>query len=276
MSMLLHPAAVMQLQKDSIHGAIQAVNQGAGLQHCWDVANGQSYDGSSQVWTDTVAGYNLNRGADASATATDPTFNGTVNSRDGNTYWSFDGGDYFTPVAGGAGSTFIQTIHKNNAVYTISIWGRLGTHSPSNQYLIGNTQGSTSTGFFFGFSTAAGLGNGRLRFAIYNGATSVLDVGGASPFALPSAGSWYFWAVSVDEVAGTGFLYQNGSVHTFTSTYASPSSSNSSNILTVGAINAVLPLTNGSRMGNVSFWDRSLSQSDLDAIFNRTRGGYGV
>lgn len=249
---------------------------GNGLQLCLDASDGRSYDGSSQTWSDlSSSAYHWDRGADSSATATDPTFNGSANGFSSGEYWSFDGGDYFTPTAGGGGNTFINSIHKNNAVFSIAIWARLGTHTPSNQYMFGNTQGAASAGFFFGFSTAAGLGNGRLRFAIYNGASSVYDVA-ASSFAVPTAGQWYLWGVSIDEAAGTGYFYQNGSSQAITPTYASPSASNSSNSLTIGAINTALPLTNNSRLASLATWDRSLTSAEFDILFERTRGKFGV
>lgn len=270
MSMLLHPAAVMQLQKDSFHGAIESLNQAAGLQHCWDVANGQSYDGSSQTWIDTVGGYDLYRGPNGTATAADPTFNGSVDARDNSAYWSFDGGDYFTPLAGTGGNTFFNSIHKNNAIFSLACWIRFNANG-SNQYIIGSSSGST-IGFGWGMASAGSA----QRFLIGNGSTQSLSSTSSSG-ALPT-GTWLFLGVAVDEGATTGVHHRNGVSDNFTSTYTSPSASNNASGLAVAAINAVpqLPLGNAARLANLTAWNRALSSADFDAIFERTRGKFGV
>lgn len=265
-------ASIWPLPAQYFLNVLTAESLTSGLQLCLDVGDTRSYGGTGQVWTDlSPSTYDWNRGADGSATATDPTFNGIADGGSANEYWSFDGGDYFRPTAGGGGNTFINTIHKDNAAFTLVCWGRLGAHGPSNQYLFGDTSTSAIVGFFWGFASA----NGRLRFAVYNGSAQVIDAT-ATTLSIPTAGQWYMWAVSVDEAAASGLQYQNGSAHTFNPTYTSPSASNTGGSLTLGGMNSTLPLSNTSRMSFFAAWDRALSQADLDTLFNATREKFGV
>jgi hypothetical protein len=86
-----------------------------GLLFALDAGDSASYDGTSQVWSDTSgAGNHFNRGTTSGADATDPTFNGTAGGRSENEYFSHDGGDYFTLATG----TFDDGWSKNNGAWT--------------------------------------------------------------------------------------------------------------------------------------------------------------
>lgn len=249
------------------------VKNGVGndLQLCLDASDARSYDGSSQVWNDLSAvPYNWNRGADASATSTDPTFNGSAGGFSSGEYWSFDGGDYFTPVTG-VTNAFFQSVHKPGALFTLAAWVRLGAVGPTNQYIAGNTASRSVRGFLWGFAST----NGRLRFATANGSVLFVDAT-ATSLSVPAAGQWYFFAIAVDAAASSGRHYMNGAEHSFSPNYGAASATDGPNTLSVGATMATLPLTNTSRMASFAAWSTALTKAELDMIFDRTRGKFGV
>ncbi len=90
-----------------------------------DAGLSASYNGTGQTWANIVTApadgsgqtaYDFYRGATSGSEGSDRTFNGSAGANSANEYFSFDGGDYLTLV--GFNTTFIHSMHKENAAFT--------------------------------------------------------------------------------------------------------------------------------------------------------------
>lgn len=252
---------------------IRKLGLSTGLKLCLDAGDGASY-ASGQSWLDLSGnGYDFFRGADGSATATDPTFNGTAGRRSSGEYWSFDGGDYFTYDS--ANETWMQNIHKDNAKFTLATWLYVDSTTGAERSLAGlngwnGGTGGTGIGWQLNNST-----NGIHVFCMNAGAFPLNSVSSL----VPTANAWSFCAISLDEAVGSngGRHFLNGTSSLFTSTYTSPSAGNASNTMTIGANGGNNIIDSGSRMASFMAWEGvALDGPQLQAIFQATRGKFGV
>lgn len=231
-----------------------------------DAHDKRSYPGSGQTWFDISGnGYDFFLGTNSSATAEDPTFAGTPGRPDA--YFAFDGGDYFRYDS--ANEPWMDAIHKDNAKYTFIAW--LYPVSGVNNLVMG-TAGSFSghTGFQFGV-----VSSNKVTMRIPNAGATVLLQDSAATI---TGGAWNFVAASVDEATGFGAFQCNATQETFTSTYSSPSSGSASFAAEVASLgNATAPMPNGSRLASLAAWEgTALTQAQIDAIFQTTRGRFGI
>lgn len=233
-----------------------------------DAGDAASYS-SGQSWLDRSGnGYDFFRGTDNTSQASDPTFNGSAGGLSASEYWSFDGGDYFTYDS--TNETWMQNLHKDNAVFTLMTWVRLGS--------VGTTQGlfgsygspATNIGIFFCVTSANTLsllmanGSGSLG---YNQAT----------VATLSADTWYCLGIRMVEGVGMNWFI-NGATETDSANYGSPSASNASLTMQIGARGGgANPLLSGSRMAMAMVWEgTALSTDQMTSIYSATRGRFGV
>jgi hypothetical protein len=234
-----------------------------GLKLCLDAGDAASY-ASGQSWLDLSGnGYDFFRGADGSATASDPTFNGTAGRLSGGEYLSFDGGDYFTYDS--ANETWMHALHKDNALFSSVQW--VYSASPtSNNKLWGTRGASGNTG------CVLTLGTSNLNFIVQNAGAGVLS---QSTAGLPSANAWHFVAMSLDEAAGANGLklVLDGAVSSLTSTYSSPAAGNASFTLQIGAGgNSNAPVANNTRIAMHLMWQGvALTVEQLAALYQATR-----
>ena len=245
--------------------AIQRIGLTTSLQLCLDAGDINSYDGTSQTWTDVSGGaYSFYRGSTSAAQSTDPTFNGSAGRQSSAEYWSFDGGDYFT--LNQANPTWINNAHKNGAKLTIAAWVRIAS-TVGTQVIMGNYGPSDPSIEFYVAS------NDILAFNV-DSETAIVYT--ASVATMP-IGSWAFIAMSLDESANTLIGHLNGGSNSQSATYSSPSAANNATITKIGANgNASEPIESGGRIAALSAWSTNLSSEQLTAIFNLTRGKFGV
>lgn len=258
----------------SLIAILQGLNLTTNLKLVLDAGDKDSAPSSATSWLDRSGnGYDFFRGTTSGADATDPTFNGTVGNLSGSEYWSFDGGDYFRYDT--TNETWMQNIHKDNAKFTMIGWV---TTVAGAAHGICGTRGAVAgnTGYVI-FKQASGGNN--LIFTVSNAGTSVLTLTMTAAL-LDTAGPWYFVAVSVDEAVGAnGAITQiNSTQELFTSTYVSPASGNASFTHEIAARgNGDTPWGNTERMGMIAMWEGvALTAANLNAIFNATRGRYGI
>lgn len=253
----------------SIEGVLDGLNLLTNRKLSLDPAVLASWTGSGK-WNDLGSGsYDFFRGADNSAGADDPTFNGTPGGNSGAEYWSFDGGDKFRYDA--SNETWMENIHKDGAKFTIGVWVYLALSGTNG--IIG-TEASNGANVGFSISVTSG-GVPRLRVA-KGGSPLALDAQ-ASVVSVPAT-TWSFIGVSVDEAAGDGFLQVNGDTEDFTSTYTTPSSSGATYTLDIASTgNAVFPMTNGSRMGPLFVIEgEALTKPQMANIYQISRERFGV
>lgn len=229
---------------------------------CLDAADPNSYSGG-QKWLDVSGGgYDFFLGADATASSTDPLF---ISKKQG---FQFDGGDYFlydtTP------ESWMDNIHKDNAVFAILAW--IYNPAPSFQGIIGNMTLTTEVGFAFH------CGAGVPTFTVVNGSGIACNLSFTS--APITTARWSMVALTLTEATGAGGAigFCSGATHALTSTYTSPSASAGTNSLAIGAQKAGAAfLPNGARVAMLAMWEATaLTVTNLNAIFNATRGRFGV
>ena len=257
----------------SFYGDIVSLGLGPTLKLCLDAGCSRSYIGSGQNFANLVpsGGANFTRGSGGGTGADDPTFNGTPNAETSNEYFSVNGSQFFT--ISGSNPAWINALHKNNATATYVMWMQMGYNDLSNPH---NFMGDANLAFANVGITHYIIGNG-LRFTMSHGSSPVQIL--ATVTTVPF-GSWFMYSCSHDEAGGAGasFLQINdGTPVTFDGAYTSPSSSSATyrfQILAGG--NDGTPAVSGSQVARVAIWNSALSQTDIAAVFNKTRGIYGV
>lgn len=118
-----------------------------------------SYAGSGQIWANVIAApadgaamtdYNFYRGADETATATDPAFNGVAGTSEA--YWSFDGDDAFKR-AGPEGLS--ETLHKTGASdFTVICAFRFQQNNLEQRFFTTQNSGGLTAGIAFGVNAS--------------------------------------------------------------------------------------------------------------------------
>ena len=245
-----------------------------------DAGLSASYGGSGQTWANIVTApadgsgqtaYDFYRGATNGSEGSDPTFNGSAGANSANEFWSFDGGDYFTLA--GSNTTFLNSLHKENAAFTWYGLLRTPTSLSGQENLFGtDAQSSSNIGMVINSSAgslAFGVGNG-------SGAFSALSSGG-----FIAAATNYLIAVSYDEATGAGLFYRQGAAGKATSaisgSYVSPSASAATYTAQLFAGgNAANPATPGMRGWRTGMFNRALTEAQLDALFERYKSKLGL
>lgn len=247
-----------------LYDAIVAAGLTTNLQVCLDVGDPLSWPGSGLKWLDRSGnGYDFFLGTDGTTAA--PTFVGSAGLR--NSYWSFDGTTYFTYDT--TNEAWMQTLHKNNAVFSCVTIGYKSTGGPTQFGDHGNT-----TGIDFNSSRA---------IQVENATVDVLSLAGDT---VTSNATWNFAGISLTEAtgAGGGFLYLNGGYNqvsasnTFDSTYASPAAGNASFTMQIGAKgNAVGISASGGRMSCIAIWSgTAITKANMDTLWVSMRGRFGL
>lgn len=237
----------------------------ANLKLCLDAGDADSYT-SGQPWLDrSGGGYDFNRGSTSSAEASDPTHNGTPGGLSSSEYWSFDGGDWF--VYDTTNETWMQNLHKNNAIFTILMWGYFPT--PVDNQAIVCTGGNATANV--GLQWRLNSTNGGMTLSILN--TTGGQALAVASTATVSANTWTMVGVSVDEAAAAGRFVINTTQETFNSTYSSPSASNAFQNMMLGAATTsqrIFP--SGNRMAGLAIWEggAALSGAEISAILGMT------
>lgn len=246
---------------------IQGLSLTSGLQVCLDAGDAQSYT-SGQPWLDRSGnGYDFNRGATSGSSSDDPTFNGTAGGLSSNEYWSLDGGDDFTYDS--ANETWMEALHKNNAIFTCIAAVYPGSNSNS-QGIFGTTGNTNSRGVRFQLDAT-----GFLRFRNINISSTVIDETSTLSYA---ASAWQIVGLSLDESnASSGLFFNNGSTDAFDPTYTSPSSSAAQNTMQIGAYgNDNGQMQSGSRIACFAMWNVALTSTQIGNIYTALRTRFGI
>jgi hypothetical protein len=278
------------------------------LELCLDAGDGNSYT-SGQDWVDVSGSSNADeffRGSGTGSDSADPTFNGTVDGRSENEYFSFDGGDEFE--YGAANETWMKNMHKNNADFSMLCAFYVVDPGSGSTGLFGTGPGLGGVATGVGLSIHhGGADGGDLHFRAaphnggspgewvnYNGNTNSSTGGNYTDTGVNDA-AWNIIGFSLDEASGSAFHYLNGaynqvlSANTFDGTYFTDSGIvsrqtggaggplDSTGIMHIGSWGSLDPATqNGCRMGVIAFWSTSLSKANFDTIWDTLRVRYGI
>ena len=240
--------------------AITAAGLTTNLQVCLDAGDPASYPGNGTKWLDTSGnGYDFFLGTDGTTSA--PTFVGVGRQ----SYWSFNGSTFFRYDT--TNEAWMQTLHKNNAVYSAVVMYYRPT---AGQRHFGTSGGTTGM-------TYAATGN----ITVLNATATVLSVTGDIT---PANNSWFFNGVSLTEATGVGggFLYSNGVYNqvsgsdTFDSTYTSPAAGNASFTMELSAEgNGVNKAQSGTLVSCIAIWSgTAISKANMDTLWASMRGRF--
>ncbi len=241
-----------------------------GLSLCLDAGDTNSY-ASGQKWLDTSGnGYDFFLGTTSAAQGTDPTFNGSAGALTSNEYFSFDGGDYFTYDT--TNETWMQNLHKNNAIFSFAGWVYLT--GDSTLFGTSNTlSGSAKQGMLIDVS-----GN-DLTCVVFN-ATAATWLSNPA-FTELSYNTWAFVGGSYTESTGAGTLQVFGTQRTISNTYTSPTASNmggNATIFSSGSLDgASISPPSGSRIAMWAMWGgTAIGATALNNIYNSTKTRFGL
>jgi|GEM_PF-3159059 hypothetical protein len=258
----------------SFLGDLTTLGHAGILDMCLDAGSIDSYDGSAQSWLDLAGGgYDVFRGADGSSASDDPTFNasGTAGDLSSTEWFSVDGGDYFAYDT--TNEAFMDAWHKALADFTILFW----VYQPA-AWTGGAFFGTCSTSTEIGLIIQA-AGTDQFQFLIADGAVEL----NINSDAHGQGTGWHMWGWSIYEAGGTGFAvcddqyWQVSSANTFTDSYDSPSSSASTDIMSLMASGSgASKMPTGWRIGGFFAFSSALTKAQTDAIFNATKGRWGL
>jgi len=265
---MLAPRLIDRADSPPLMQVAQSIN-GSSLKLCLDAGEARSYPGSGQTWSDLSGnGSDFYLGATSGAEASDPTFNGQVGARRAGTYFSFDGGDYFTMAV--ATPTWMQNLHKAGAKLGILAWWYMAASGGSQ--LLFATAGITWSEFGVSFEVVNGT---AMRWVTLNNVVGgALQVG--SGLVTPVA-KWTCIGISIDEAANSGFFFVDGQQAQFSAAYVSPSASNASFTPMIGAVNGSNPPSNGSRCAGLLMWESiAPGPAVFQRVYQATRGRFKV
>lgn len=246
------------------------------LKLCLDSGDEASYTSGQKFLDRSGGGYDFFFGADATAAADDPTFNGVAGAVSSAEYMSFDGGDFF--LYDTANETWMQNIHKDGFTGGIAAW----VYCPASGGLQSGTYNGASANIGFGFVVGTGDHGFRTAKAVGGGVYALLKSGDA----FPNASAWNFAAVSINENGGNvSFLYLNGAynqvsaANTFDAAYSSPSAAAATTTMGVGSNGGTTAdkASSGTRLGGYVVWEGTApTKANFDSFFATTRTRYGI
>ena len=239
----------------TLYGIIQNLNLTTSLDFVLDAADTRCYDGSSQTWTDPVAANNFFLGLDVTASATDPTFVGTAGLATDGTYFSFDGGDYFTETAA---HTFADEWHQNNGAF--SIVSVFYSAAASARNIFGNTAGNATDGGIDLSMLATDVI--RLRKAITDTTDENLD-----SVATVTSASWNFVGVSFVEATPTATIRVNGTSLDLVPSASTSTEVPSNNTQICARGNNTRPFANTDRLACIAGWSAGIGSASVGNIY---------
>jgi hypothetical protein len=219
-----------------------------GLVLCLDAANPKSYPGSGTTWTDLSGRGN----------------NGTLVNGVGYTSANrgslvFDGvNDY---VNFGNSSVFNQSGGKS---FTITCWALFNSTPVAFNPIFNKMAANGTWEYALGLSSSRGVN----WLTSSNGTNWVVRGVGETI----SLSIWYYYSVGYDFANQVSFASINGKT-IFTS--AQTGIYNGSRAFEIGRHNDPVTTMNG-RISNLNFYNRVLTESEIQQNFNATRGRYGI
>lgn len=237
----------------SLISIITSLGLTSGLKVCLDAGDINSYNGTSQTWTDTSGeGNSYFRGTTSGAQGSDPTFVGTPGGLSSNDYFSFDGNDQFAETTN---QTWADGFGLDGALFSMLavVW------IPDS---LSGFHGIFSNGLPFNSGSAMNFyyeDDDKLHYA-------------DSPFSVfpessnfRSSNSWNFCGLSVSENAGaTGsFLQLQTTVTTFNGNQTVDASVS-------GAYTVGFQMRNTSRLTMFAAWAGvALTTTQMDALYDQ-------
>jgi hypothetical protein len=252
--------------------AINSLGLNTGLKLCLDAGDINSYSGSGQKWLDTSGnGYDFDFGASGSVEGVDPTFSGTAGRQSASEYINFADGDYMEYDT--SNETWMNNLHKNNALFTIATWAFVPTINDTVCIICGDNGGNTTD---IGISLFVRQSTSVLALNVNRGTSgsNALTLSGSAV----NINAWNFLALSLDEAGNSATMQVNGTQTSHSATYSSPSASNASYTFRLADDgDASIAAQAGFRLANFSAWESvALSATAVDNLYQATRSKFGL
>lgn len=239
----------------------------------WDNLTVAPNDGSLQT------AYNFQLGATQNIEASDPVLQGAPGDTSSSTYYEGDGNQYMRLK--GANTTFINSLHKNNAIFTWYGFMRPGTVVTNTTLFstIAPSVTQSGTGSLSNIGINIGLDfTGNIRLMQGNGTTAYLIANNATFPIAP--GTVCFIAVSYDESTGSGLFYYNAAsgkvTQTFTQAYTSPSAAACTDYPIMLAGTGSNATNTGVRTYRTGLSNLALTETLLDSVYSQYKSRIGL
>lgn len=239
-------------------------DRGHTMDACFDIAEGDCFDGSAQdVFDLTANNVDFWRGADNTTTTDDWTFVGTADDLSSGTYAEHDGGDFSRAKAQPA---FIQAWHKAGAAKTALVLGQFPDIIGASAAFGTEARDHTANvGIIFEVTSATD--DNKIRFTVGDATTAlVFDLTSTAAY---TPAQIVLLGIAINEAGGAtaSTMYIDGTSETFDGAYTTPSAGDATNILEIGAAGAaVAHLDNLSRIHACAFIDGVLTGAQFDEI----------
>lgn len=256
------------------------------LKLCLDAGDAASYDPDVQTnkWMDTSGnGFDFYLGAGTGSDSADPAINGSPGGLSGAEYFSFDGGDYFTYDS--ANETWMDNMHKESTTTNIMSWRyHVATPDGASQRLLGTRGALLSSNIGISYlatdaDSSAAVADRMVINALKGSAVTWFSY--TSSPDLTAGWMFEFWRFTSDDVYTTHYINRNGTViadDVAVLQFGTGTTLPATYTMQIGAGgNNIDPLLSGSRLAMMAAWDSaSLSPSEIQSLFNATRGRFGV
>lgn len=197
---------------------------------------------------------------------TTPLFRGTPGTGETTNYFETDsGGRERLRVAD---TTFLQTLHKNNAEFSLMVcFASVSTASTNVIFTTGHDGNRTNLGFHLCHTGIAAIGNGSTEQQLYSAGMTEDDT-------VPK-----IIVISVDEAANQGYWMdtdtQSSTPASFSTTYSSPSASNTaSGTILCGEVGG--GGAHDAYLYSAYLWNVALTESEVLSAFNFEKSLRGI
>jgi len=270
--MLISPP-LLEAYPTAFYDAVQRAGVQLGLEALIDAGDARSYAGSGQTVTD-LSGKGLDcwLGKTSGADTNEPTFSGVAGRQSASDYFAFAASASPGVVAAKSKTTWVNSLHKDNATFTLAGWFYATADSGSGASFF-QSGDPTDPGIWIYIGQPALGSDNKLGFRKYsNGGASeqvITDAGPTVPF-----GSWAFVAVSFNEATGALITQVNGTQVTESGkTY---STNATADIAGISLNTSPHTASSSARVASVAGWSRALSAAEMTSLFEASRAKYGV
>lgn len=222
---------------------------------CWDVADIQCYPGSGDDWVDRVDPVNNVWVRGNGIAGQKPTFNGTAGVPDENTYWSFDGGDFF--IEGGTMS-FATDWHKNNGQFSF-IYGMYVVNAGTSQVLF------TPDGFGSSYTVYIYLTSDEEVAVQFNDGSNERTTGACT------VNSWNIFGGSYNEASSPFDFNLNGTATTDATTAKTATGDPLDPYNLMASQVGSNTVDNGTRLAFVAFWSTAIGATALQTLYTKLK-----
>jgi len=266
--------------RETLYKTAQMLGITSGLQLLIDAGDAASFvSGAQQVNDRSGAGNHLRVGATTGVDASGPAdmlWTGVTGRQSKDEYW-YPGANLGGLVrsTGGAALPWADSMHGNNASFALAGWTYVVPDaSIGGSQMLETMAVANGIGFVFGTGyTAEGANAGKLMWWVANGTGTVAKV--FSSGVVPT-NQWVYYALIVDEAAGTYSMWVNDVLTTGAITYASPSATTSDDSLWI--LTTADASTANHRFANMAIWQGGAipSSAKLGELFQAMRGKFGI